>query len=120
MDRTEAGRHLRPAECCRGEGGVAAVILDGKALAQQRRAQLTADVAAFTARHGIAPCLAAVLVGADPASRQYVESKARAGGIVGIRSETYHLAEDTSASDYFGLIEDLNRRSDVHGILPQL
>jgi methylenetetrahydrofolate dehydrogenase (NADP+)/methenyltetrahydrofolate cyclohydrolase len=40
--------------------------------------------------------------------------------MVGIRSETFQLAEDTSASDYFGLIEDLNRRGDVHGILPQL
>ncbi len=99
---------------------MAATILDGRALAQQRRAHLAAQVAAFTARHGIAPCLAAVLVGADPASRQYVESKARACGTVGIRSETFHLAGDTSASDYFGLIDDLNRRGDVHGILPQL
>ena len=99
---------------------MAARILDGRALAQQRRAVLAEEVAAFTARHGVAPCLAAVVVGADPASRQYVESKARAGGMAGIRSETFHLAGDTSASDYFGLIEDLNRRRDVHGILPQL
>ena len=99
---------------------MAARILDGRALAQQRRALLAGEVAAFTARHGVAPCLAAVVVGADPASRQYVESKARAGGLAGIRSETFHLAGDTSAGDYFGLIEDLNRRRDVHGILPQL
>ena len=99
---------------------MAARILDGRALAQQRRALLAGEVAAFTARHGVAPCLAAIVVGADPASRQYVESKARAGGLAGIRSETFHLAGDTSASDYFGLIEDLNRRRDVHGILPQL
>jgi methylenetetrahydrofolate dehydrogenase (NADP+) / methenyltetrahydrofolate cyclohydrolase len=99
---------------------VAATILDGNALAEQRGAQLTEQVAAFTARHGVAPCLAAVLVGANPASRQYVARKARAGAAVGIRSETFHLAEDTSEGDYLALIDDLNRREDVHGILPQL
>lgn len=99
---------------------MAARILDGRALARGRRAQLAEQVSAFTARHGIAPCLAAVLVGDNPASRQYVESKARAAASVGIRSETFQLAGDTPARDYFALIEDLNRREDVHGILPQM
>ncbi len=99
---------------------MAAKILDGRALAQQRRAQLAEQVAAFTARHGVAPCLAAVLAGANPASLQYVESKVRACGTVGIRSETFQLAGDTSEGDYIALIDDLNRREDVHGILPQL
>ena len=99
---------------------MAARILDGRALAQQRRAKLAEQVTAFTARHGVAPCLAAVLVGANPASRQYVESKARAGGMVGIRSETFQLAGDTPEDDCLALIDDLNRRADVHGILPQL
>jgi methylenetetrahydrofolate dehydrogenase (NADP+)/methenyltetrahydrofolate cyclohydrolase len=94
--------------------------LDGNALAEERGARLTEQVAAFTARHGVAPCLAAVLVGANPASRQYVARKARAGATVGIRSETFQLAGDTSEGDYFALIDDLNRRKDVHGILPQL
>jgi methylenetetrahydrofolate dehydrogenase (NADP+) / methenyltetrahydrofolate cyclohydrolase len=99
---------------------VAARILDGRALARDRRAQLAEQVAAFTARHGIAPCLAAVLVGDNPASRQYVESKARAAGSAGLRSETFELAGDTPADDYFALIDELNRRADVHGILPQM
>ena len=97
-----------------------AKILDGRALAQARSLELSGQVAAFTARHQVAPCLAAVLVGADPASKMYVESKARAAGRVGIRSETFHLAGDTTAGDYLALIDDLNRRADVHGILPQL
>jgi len=99
---------------------VAARILDGRVVAQQRRAQLIEQVGVFTARHGVAPCLAAVLAGANPASRQYVETKARAAGKVGIRSETFQLADDTSEGDYLALIDDLNRRQDVHGILPQL
>ncbi|HKV45793.1 MAG TPA: bifunctional 5,10-methylenetetrahydrofolate dehydrogenase/5,10-methenyltetrahydrofolate cyclohydrolase [bacterium] len=99
---------------------MAATILDGRALAQTRRGALAERVAAFTARQRVAPCLAAVLVGADPASRMYVESKARAAGHAGIRSETFHLPGEASPEEYLALIDDLNRRRDVHGILPQL
>lgn len=74
----------------------------------------------FTERHGIAPCLAAVLAGDDPASHAYVSSKAKAAGRAGIRSETYELPADVPAAEYFDLIEVLNRRADVHAILPQL
>jgi methylenetetrahydrofolate dehydrogenase (NADP+) / methenyltetrahydrofolate cyclohydrolase len=77
-------------------------------------------VSEFTERHGIAPCLAAVLAGDDPASHAYVASKAKAAGRVGIRSETFALPADVPAAEYFDLIDTLNRRADVHGILPQL
>ena len=97
-----------------------ALILDGAALARARRARVADDVARFVARHGIAPCLAAILVGEDPASRSYVQSKARASAQVGMRSETFHLAADTPQADLLALIDELNRRRDVHGILPQL
>lgn len=99
---------------------MAARILDGTALARARRERLAEDVRAFTARHGVAPCLAAILVGDNPASRAYVERKARACGEVGMRSETFHLAADTRAEELLALVEDLNARPDVHGILPQL
>lgn len=99
---------------------MAAQVLDGTALARARRARLAGQVATFTQRHGIAPCLAAILVGDSPASRAYVESKARACGRAGIRSETFHLAEDTPARDVLALVDDLSARRDVHGILPQL
>ena len=97
-----------------------AMILDGRVLARSRRARLAEEVAAFTARHHVSPCLAAVLVGTNPASRVYVESKARASGEVGMRSETFHLAQDTSAGELGALIDDLNARRDIHGILVQL
>jgi methylenetetrahydrofolate dehydrogenase (NADP+)/methenyltetrahydrofolate cyclohydrolase len=99
---------------------VTAAILDGTALARSRRAALTAQVSEFTARHGTAPGLAAVLAGDDPASQAYVASKAKASGRAGIRSETFHLPAGVSAADYLALIDTLNRRPDVHGILPQL
>ncbi len=99
---------------------MAAKILDGTALARVRRARLAEQVGAFIERHRIAPCLAAILVGDNPASRSYVESKARASGQAGMRSETFQLAADTSPSDLLALIDELNGRRDVHGILPQL
>ncbi|HYM69164.1 MAG TPA: tetrahydrofolate dehydrogenase/cyclohydrolase catalytic domain-containing protein [bacterium] len=99
---------------------MAAKILDGNALMRARRAGLAAEVEAFTARHGVAPCLAAILVGDDPASHSYVKSKARDAGRVGMRSETFQLAASTTAAELLALIDDLNARRDVHGILPQL
>jgi len=99
---------------------VSAAILDGIALARSRRAALTTQVGEFTERHGTAPCLAAVLAGDDPASQAYVASKAKASGRVGIRSETFHLPAGVPAGEYLALIDTLNRRPDVHGILPQL
>jgi methylenetetrahydrofolate dehydrogenase (NADP+)/methenyltetrahydrofolate cyclohydrolase len=77
-------------------------------------------VSEFTERHGVAPCLAAVLAGDDPASHAYVAMKAKAAGRVGIRSETFALPADVPAAEYFDLIDTLDRRADVHGILPQL
>lgn len=99
---------------------MAARILDGTALARAYRARLADEVKAFTARHGVAPCLVAILVGDNPQSRAYVERKARACTEIGMRSETFHLAADTSVEELVALIEELNQRPDVHGILPQL
>jgi methylenetetrahydrofolate dehydrogenase (NADP+) / methenyltetrahydrofolate cyclohydrolase len=61
-----------------------------------------------------------VLAGDDPASHAYVSSKAKASGRVGMRSETFELTADVPADEYLALIETLNRRADVHGILPQM
>jgi methylenetetrahydrofolate dehydrogenase (NADP+)/methenyltetrahydrofolate cyclohydrolase len=99
---------------------VAAKILDGNALMRARRAKLASEVEAFTARHGVAPCLAAILVGDDPASQSYVRGKARDAGRVGMRSETFHLAASTTPAELMALLDELNARRDVHGILPQL
>lgn len=68
----------------------------------------------------MAPGLAAVLAGDDPASHAYVASKAKASARAGIRSETFHLPADAPEAEYLDLIDTLNRRADVHAILPQL
>jgi len=97
-----------------------AVRLDGKALAARLQTQLAGEVAAFTGRKGTSPCLAVILVGDDPASAVYVRNKARAAGKVGIRSETFHLPATTPQTELLDLIASLNKRGEVHGILPQM
>lgn len=95
-------------------------VLDGRALAARIREEVRREVEAFAARHGIRPSLAAILVGDEPACALYVRNKARAAGQAGIRSETFHLPARTSQVELLELVDQLNEREDVHGILPQL
>lgn len=97
-----------------------AQVLDGKRLAARIEAEVQEEVRAFVRAHGMSPSLAAILVGDDPASALYVRNKARAAGRVGIRSETFHLPAQTAQAELLELVEALNRREDIHGILPQM
>ena len=94
-------------------------VLDGKAVAQAVRAEVARDVERLRAARGLVPGLATVLVGDDPASRVYVGTKERACAEVGMQSFGHRLASSTTA-DLIALVETLNARSDVHGILVQL
>ena len=69
---------------------------------------------------GIPVTLAVVQVGADPASTVYVNNKKKGCEYVGIRSLSYELAEDAGEDELLCLIDELNRRADVNGILVQL
>jgi len=97
-----------------------AQIIDGKAEAQRVRDETAAAVAAFRAEFGIAPGLATVLVGDDPASATYVRNKRRACAAVGMESFSHELPASTSQGELLDLVRQLNRRRDVHGILVQL
>ena len=66
-----------------------AVILDGKALAEQIRAEITDEAAAFIASSAVVPCLAAVLVGENPASQTYVRNKQKACAKAGMESRLH-------------------------------
>ena len=85
-----------------------AKIMDGKAIAQEIQAELAASVAELTATTGITPCLAAVLVGVDPASEVYVRNKQRVCERIGLTSELHKLPADTSQSQLLELIQRLN------------
>ncbi|UUO07321.1 bifunctional methylenetetrahydrofolate dehydrogenase/methenyltetrahydrofolate cyclohydrolase FolD [Blastopirellula sp. J2-11] len=99
---------------------MAAKILDGKAIAQQIEVEIHERTAAFQAKTGRQPGLAAVLVGDDPASQVYVRNKERACARVGIQSHMHRLPEDTTAAGLLALIAQLNADPAVSGILVQL
>ena len=93
-----------------------ATRIDGKALAAKVKAQ-TAEAAKSLYRR---PGLAVILVGNDPASRVYVNGKRRDCEACGIYSEEYALPAETSQQELLELVETLNGREDIDGILVQL
>jgi methylenetetrahydrofolate dehydrogenase (NADP+)/methenyltetrahydrofolate cyclohydrolase len=99
---------------------MAARIIDGKAIAAQLRRQVAADVAGLRDGHGMIPGLAVILVGDDPASQIYVRAKVRQTREAGMLSIERRLPADTAQDTLLGVVEDLNGRGDVHGILVQL
>lgn len=94
-------------------------IIDGKKIAAEIKDELKEEVAALNAK-GKEVCLAVIQVGADPASTVYVGNKKKACEYIGIRSLAYELPEETTEDELKKLVEDLNAREDVNGILVQL
>lgn len=90
--------------------------LDGKALAAKTKERVRAEAEKLPRRPG----LAVVLVGNDPASRVYVTSKRRDCEECGFYSEEYALVEETTQAQLMELVETLNAREDIDGILVQL
>ena len=97
-----------------------AKIIDGRAVAQEVRDAVAADVAAMVAEGKKPPGLATVLVGKDPASQVYVRMKHRACEKAGIISIGHELPATASQEEVEALVEELNADPDVHGILVQL
>ncbi|HKO97038.1 MAG TPA: bifunctional 5,10-methylenetetrahydrofolate dehydrogenase/5,10-methenyltetrahydrofolate cyclohydrolase [Pyrinomonadaceae bacterium] len=97
-----------------------AELLDGASVADQIKREVAHEIEALRQNYNAQPCLAAVRVGDDPASAVYVRNKMRACEEVGIKSEHHALPATTSAGELADLIESLNRRADVDGILVQL
>ncbi len=95
---------------------MSAQLMDGKALAAQKKAAIRAEVE----RLARTPGLAVVLVGENPASQIYVRSKARDCEECGIRCMDFRLPAQTTESELLTLIAELNGRADVDGILVQL
>lgn len=96
-----------------------AKILDGKAVSAHVREQVKAEVEAL-AKQGVPVGLAVIIVGDDPASRTYVNNKKKACAAAGIRSEEYALPADTTQEELLALVETLNKKPAVNGILCQL
>jgi methylenetetrahydrofolate dehydrogenase (NADP+)/methenyltetrahydrofolate cyclohydrolase len=99
---------------------MSALVLDGKKLAEQVRAEVRAGVASFVASRGRAPGLDVVLVGDDPASEVYTRNKEKASGEVGMRGRLHRLGATTTEPELLALIAQLNADPAVDGILVQL
>lgn len=98
---------------------MSAIIIDGKQVAADIRAEVAQKVAALK-KNGKNACLAVILVGENPASISYVTGKQKALAEVGMQDRSVHLPENTSEEDLLKLIEQLNNDDTVHGILVQL
>lgn len=96
-----------------------AVMLDGKNTSKAIKEELKGKVSILKEK-GIIPTLAVVIVGEDPASHVYVRSKKRACEYIGIRSLSYELSEDATEEELLDVVNELNNRDDVNGILVQL
>ncbi|HKB59395.1 MAG TPA: bifunctional methylenetetrahydrofolate dehydrogenase/methenyltetrahydrofolate cyclohydrolase FolD [Gallionellaceae bacterium] len=94
-------------------------IIDGKAIAQEVRAEWKARANALKAR-GITPGLAVIIVGEDPASRVYVANKVKACAELGLHSEHIELSADTPEATLLERIATLNADPKIHGVLVQL
>ena len=99
---------------------MSAQILDGKAIAADIRSQVKEKVARMVASGKRPPGLTVVLVGENPASQVYVRNKQRSCEEVGFVSELIQLDADTSQATLLALIDGLNAREEVDGILVQL
>ncbi|MBQ8189727.1 MAG: bifunctional methylenetetrahydrofolate dehydrogenase/methenyltetrahydrofolate cyclohydrolase FolD [Lachnospiraceae bacterium] len=96
-----------------------AKIIDGKMISTMIKDECKERVAAYKAE-GKDICLAVIQVGNDPASSVYVNNKKKACEYIGINSLSYELPEETTQEELIALVEELNGRADVNGILVQL
>jgi methylenetetrahydrofolate dehydrogenase (NADP+)/methenyltetrahydrofolate cyclohydrolase len=94
-------------------------VLDGNKIRDEIKAELAREIEALR-RAGITPGLAAVLTGDDPASQIYVRSKVKTCAALGLHSEKIELPAHTSTEKLLELVNDLNHRDEIDGILVQL
>src|SRR5271166_5969235 len=100
---------------------MAAIIMDGRALSAHLMPELRAHVDALKREFGRTPSLAAILVGDDPASRQYVKNKQRVAAELGCASSTVRMkSADATTDALLGVIAELNADARVNAILLQL
>ena len=98
---------------------MSAILIDGKKIAAETRAEIAEAVAAQKAA-GATPGLAVIIVGENPASQVYVRNKHKACGEVGMYSEVIEMPGDTTEETLLAKIEELNDDDKIDGILVQL
>lgn len=97
-----------------------AQLLDGALLAKQTQTDISHAIQQRTAAGLVAPGLAVILLGENPASQVYVNKKIKACEAVGMHSFPYYLPLQTTQAELLNLITQLNQDANIHGILVQL
>ena len=95
-------------------------IIDGKKVSAQVKESVRQETLRLKEEYSITPGLAVVIVGDDPASRVYVNNKKKACELVGFKSEEYALPAETTQEELLELVNRLNNKKDINGILVQL
>ncbi len=96
------------------------IILDGKKVAEQIKAELREKVDILIAENKKVPGLVTIMVGDNPASHSYVNSKSKSSTAIGMLSKVEKLPAETTEDELIELVEKYNRDEDYHGILVQL
>lgn len=99
---------------------MSAEIIDGQAVAAKVRAEIAAEIEEITKAGKIAPGIAVILVGEDPASQIYVSTKEKTAKELGMNSVVLRLPKDTTEEELLKVIDDYNKNNEIHGILVQL
>ncbi len=97
-----------------------AKILSGAAIAEAIKREVAEEVKKLNEKYNFRPCLTVVRVGEDKASEVYVGNKVKTSEELGIVSEHKHLSAETTQEELLKIVEELNNREDVDGILVQL
>ena len=96
-----------------------AKLIDGKVISAAVKAEVAKETEELK-KKGVTPGLAVIIAGEDPASKVYVANKEKACEQMGFASFKYALPENTTQEELISLVEELNKRDDVNGILCQL
>lgn len=98
---------------------MSATVINGKAIRNEMLENLKLEIEQLT-KEGLQPGLAVILVGDDPASKQYVGMKSKKSREIGMHSEVHRLPQETSQEQLLDLVHQLNADDRIHGILVQL
>lgn len=97
-----------------------AQLIDGKQISAKVKEEVRIETERIIEEYGVKPGLAVIIVGNDPASRVYVNNKKKACEAVGFESVEYALPEETTQEELLALVEKLNKKKTINGILVQL
>lgn len=95
-------------------------LIDGKAISEQIKQEIAAEVAEIVACGGKRPHLAAILVGHDGGSETYVASKVKACEVCGFKSTLIRFENDVTEAELLAKVQELNEDDDVDGFIVQL